>query len=454
MAGPTSEDVLFSEVALLKDLVREEQVRECLTLLGRGSSLEDQRFGTLGKLMLAKGYITLGEYRGVVKQLRGQRHFPGDVPARPIAARRGAVDTLTVEDVHGMDFASLSGAPLGQYLEAARSLGASDLHIHVGARPFVRLHGRPVYLRHPAFEASHTERLLFEVLTGRNRSILETRLDAEFVYEAQHGRYRTSVYWQRNGLDAVFHVIPDHVPTLEELGLPESLRQFTLLRQGLVLVTGPAGCGKSATMAALLDIINEERHDHIVTIEDPIEYLIPSKTCNVNQRQVRAHTESFASALRSAMRADPDYICVGEMNDLETISTAITAAETGHLVFATLHTTNATRSIDRIIDVFPPSEQEQIRTMVSESLRGVISQQLIPRANGLGRVPALEILVSTPAVANLIRERKTFNVTSVLQTGAALGMTLMDESIAALVQQRIVSREEARYRADNPDRFR
>ena len=207
-------------------------------------------------------------------------------------------------------------------------------------------------------------------------------------------------------------------------------------------------------MTALLDIVNQEQNDHIVTVEDPIEYLLPSKNCNVNQRHVEVHTESYASALKSAMRSDPDYICVSEMRDRDTVAMAITAAETGHLVFGTLHTTNATRSVDRIIDVFPPKEQEQIRAMVSESIRGVISQQLLPREDGMGREPVLEIMFATPAVANMIRERKTFQLQSVLQTGSKQGMCTMDDSILDLLKKKIISRETAWFFAENKDRFK
>jgi twitching motility protein PilT len=290
-------------------------------------------------------------------------------------------------------------------------------------------------------------------LNDFEKEVFTKKNDLDFSYEAPHGRYRVNVCRQRKGIDAIFRVIPSKVPTLEELHLPPVLRRFTEYRHGIVLITGPAGCGKTATMAALIDIVNERQQDHIVTVEEPIEYIIESKNCNVNQRHVRIHTETFATALRSAMRADPDYICVGEMRDLETVSMAVTAAETGHLVFATLHTTNAVRSIDRIIDVFPPKEQEQIRSMVSESMRGVICQQLLPRADGLGREPALEIMFATPAVANMIRERKTFQLPSVLQTGSKLGMVTMDDSIADLVTERLVTRETAAYFAESPGRF-
>ena len=258
---------------------------------------------------------------------------------------------------------------------------------------------------------------------------------------------------QRNGLDAVIRVIPNHIPTIEELHLPPVVKKFTDYRYGIVLLTGPAGCGKTATMAALIEIINQKRYDHIITLEDPIEYIIESKNCNVNQRHVKVHTDNFMTGLRSGMRADPDYICVGEMRDLETVSMAITAAETGHLVLGTLHTQNATRSIDRIIDVFPPKEQEQIRAMVSESMRGVISQQLLPRADGRGREPVTEIMFATSAVRNLIRERKTFQLPSVIQTGTRQGMISMDESIRQLLKKKIITRETAMYHAENPERF-
>jgi twitching motility protein PilT len=235
--------------------------------------------------------------------------------------------------------------------------------------------------------------------------------------------------------------------------LPDILRKFTTYHQGIVLVTGAAGSGKSTTLAALIEIVNQTRKDHVITLEDPIEYVFECKKANISQRQIELHTQSWANALRAALREDPDVIMVGEMRDLDTMRLAVTAAETGHLVLATLHTTNATRSIDRLLDVFPPKEQPQIRAMVSESLRGIVSQQLVPRADGKGRVPALEILFSTPAVANLVRERKSFQLFSILQTGKKLGMRLMDDSLAELVEQRLITRDQARFRAQNPKRF-
>jgi twitching motility protein PilT len=267
------------------------------------------------------------------------------------------------------------------------------------------------------------------------------------------GRFRSNAYRQQRGIDATFRAIPSRPPSLEELGLPTSLARFANFHQGMVLLTGPAGCGKSSTLAALLNIINEERRDHIITIEDPIEYVHSSKRCVVNQRQVGPHTGSFARALRAALREDPDIIAIGELRDLETISLALTAAETGHLVLATLHTNNALRTVNRILGVFPPSQQEQIRTMVAESLRAVVSQRLAIRADVKGRVPALEILVANRAVGNLIRENKTFQIRSVLQTGASLGMCLLDSSLSELVRTGIIRREEALRHAEDPQKI-
>ncbi len=449
MPAPTQEDLLFGRLAIKHKIVTEDQVRECLALVQTNGGGRP-----LGKVLVSKGYISANHYQKLARHLKSQAEGESASVGARAAPRRRRGETLTGGDVASMDFKHLADKPLDAYLEMAREMGASDLHFQVDSPPFLRLHGRIVYLDHPTLTPESTEPRILEILKDHEREVLQSRLDADFCYEAEHGRYRANVFRQRKGLDAVFRVIPDHVPTLAELHLPEELKRFTQYRQGIVLITGPAGSGKSSTMAALVDIINRDQHDHIVTVEDPIEFIIESKKCNVNQRNVRVHTESYATALRSAMRADPDYICVGEMRDLETISMAITAAETGHLVLGTLHTTNATRSVDRVIDVFSPAEQDQIRAMVSESLRGVISQQLIPRADGKGREPALEILFATPAVANVIRERKTFQLISVLQTGAKQGMKIMDDSIGELLRKKLITREEAAFRSENPGRFK
>lgn len=448
MPVPTKEDALFGRLAIKHNLATQDQVQECLNLLKKQPADT-----SLGKVLVARGYISASHFQQLaqhVKSKAGAEDRSNGSPAGP--ARKTAVDPAAA--IEAQDFNHLAGKPIDEYLKVARELGASDFHYQVDAPPFLRIHGRLAYLKHPVLVPDEAEKHVLEILNDYERQVLEDHLDVDFCYEAGHGRYRASVMRQRKGLDAVFRIIPNEVPTLADLHLPEELLKFTKYRQGIILITGPAGSGKSSTMAALVDEINRTRQDHIITVEDPIEFLLESKSCNVNQRHVKVHTESFASALRSAMRADPDYICVGEMRDLETVSMAITAAETGHLVFGTLHTTNAIRSVDRIIDIFPPKEQDQIRAMVSESLRGVISQQLVPRADGTGREPALEVLFTTPAVSNLIREKKTFQLTSTMQTGAKQGMRLMDDSLAELLRQKLITRDEAIYRSENPDRFK
>ena len=274
------------------------------------------------------------------------------------------------------------------------------------------------------------------------------RGDVDFAYATDFGRFRASVVRQRLGIDIVFRVISTNLRSMDDLGLPESLKLLTQYHNGLVLVTGSVGSGKSTTLAALVDEVNKTRHDHIITLEDPIEYIIESKGCHVTQREVHTHTKSFGAALRGALREDPDVIMVGEMRDLETISLAITASETGHLVLGTLHTGSAARTLDRVLDVFPIDQREQIRIMVSESLRGIVSQQLIPRKDGDGRVLAMEILTNTPAVGNLIREAKTYMLPGVMQTGKKQGMKLMDDSLMELYDNGLISQEEAYVRAE------
>ncbi|MEP6686238.1 MAG: PilT/PilU family type 4a pilus ATPase, partial [Verrucomicrobiota bacterium] len=292
-----------------------------------------------------------------------------------------------------------------QYLAIAQTSGASDLHLGVNAPPIWRLHGtlRPIWPDAPPLTAQDTAALTESFLSDLHKTELDERGDADFAYANDLGRYRTSVVRQRLGVDLVFRVINTQVRTMDELGLPEHLKLLTRYHNGLILVTGSVGSGKSTTLAALVEQINQERREHIITLEDPIEYIFEPKGCHITQREVHTHTRSFGAALRGSLREDPDVIMVGEMRDLETISLAITASETGHLVLGTLHTGNASRTLDRLLDVFPVDQQEQIRIMVSESLRGIVSQQLVPRADGTGRALALEILTNTPAVANVIR---------------------------------------------------
>src|SRR5881397_589329 len=343
--------------------------------------------------------------------------------------------------------------PLGhvdEYLEIGQKAGASDVHLAVNAQPIWRVHGtlEPIWPDAPRLTSEQTAALAESFVPDVYKQELNTRGDSDFAYANEFARYRTSVVRQRLGVEIVFRVINTHVRTLDELGLPEHLKLLTRYQNGLILATGSVGTGKSTTLAAMIEQINMERRDHIITLEDPIEYVIRSRNCHVSQREVFTHTESFATALRAALREDPDVIMVGEMRDLETISLAITAAETGHLVLGTLHTGNASRTLDRLLDVFPPDQQEQVRTMVSESMRGVISQQLIPRTDGEGRVLALETLTNTPAVANVIREAKTYMLPGIIQTGKKQGMQLMDDALVELCNRALISAEEAYARAE------
>jgi twitching motility protein PilT len=339
------------------------------------------------------------------------------------------------------------------YLEIGQKVGASDVHLGVAAPPIWRVHGtlQPMWPDAPALTGEQTVALAETFMPEVYKEELNDRGDTDFAYENEYARYRVSVVRQRLGVEIVFRLINTYVRTMDDLGLPEHLKLLTRYQNGLILVTGSVGTGKSTTLAAMVQHVNIERHDHIITLEDPIEYVIQSKNCHVSQREVFTHTKSFATALRAALREDPDVIMVGEMRDLETISLAITAAETGHLVLATLHTSNASRTLDRLLDVFPPEQQEHVRVMVAESLRGVISHQLIPRKDGNGRVLALEILTNTPAVANVIRENKTFMLPGIIQTGKKQGMRLMDDTLIDLYQRGLISAEEAYARAEQKD---
>ncbi|HEY8991018.1 MAG TPA: type IV pilus twitching motility protein PilT [Luteolibacter sp.] len=344
-----------------------------------------------------------------------------------------------------------------QYLQLGREYDCSDLHLSTAYPPAWRRFGQlgPIWEDHPPLTAEDTERLARSFLSDKDWSRLQEMGDIDFAYHNADGRFRASVVKQRLGYDMVFRIINSKIRTLEELGMPlEHILPLTRYQNGLLLVTGAVGSGKSTTLAALVDFINRDREDHILTLEDPIEYVFESQGCHVNQREVHTHTESFAKALRGALREDPDVIMVGEMRDLETIQLALTAAETGHLVLGTLHTGNAPRTLDRVLDVFPTDQRDQIRIMVSESLRGIISQQLVPRADGTGRALALELLVNSPAVANCIREGKTFMLPGVMQTGKNVGMVTMDESLRKLYVQGVITAEEALYRAEDKTQMR
>jgi len=325
---------------------------------------------------------------------------------------------------------------------------ASDLHISVGLPPVLRIDGKLVQTEYEPLSAEETKALIFSILTFEQKKILEQKLELDFSYGVDGlGRFRVNAYKDRNGFAAALRTIASKIPTFEELNLPKICQQVCAKPRGLVLVTGPTGSGKSTTLAAMVGWINENRSDHIITIEDPIEYIHTSKKSVVNQRELGNDTRSFDNALRAALREDPDVILIGEMRDLETISLALKAAETGHLVFGTLHTSSASQTVDRIVDVFPPEQQPQIRIQLSNGLVAVFSQTLIPRVNPqgqvTGRVMAMEILINTPAIANLIREGKTAQIYSAIQTGGRLGMVTLENSLAELVKKKTIRPEDA-----------
>jgi twitching motility protein PilT len=325
------------------------------------------------------------------------------------------------------------------------ALGASDLHITVGTPPAVRLRGHLARLEgFEPFDAEGTQQLLYRILSSEQQKHLEIKRQIDLAYEVPGvARFRVNVYFQREALGAAFRQIPTDIKSFEELGLPESLHELTTKPRGMVLVTGPTGSGKSTTLAAIVDEINRTRADHILTIEDPIEFVHKHKRCIVNQREIGVDAVSFAEGLRAALRQDPDVILVGEMRDLETISTALTAAETGHLVFGTLHTQSAPGTIDRIIDVFSPEQQEQVRIQIAGALQGVVTQSLLPTADGRGRVAALEVLFPDDAVRNLIRQGKVEQIYSVMQTNTGRGMQTLEQHLSELVLRRVITKDVA-----------
>lgn len=345
-----------------------------------------------------------------------------------------------------MDIASL--------LAKLKDESGSDLHLSAGVPAMMRIHGRLQSIDEKRLTKEDLHTLLYDILTDEQKAKFEANLEMDFSIELEGiARFRVNTFYQRRGEGVVFRLIPSIIKSVAELGLPETLLHFIHLHRGLVLVTGPTGSGKSTTLAALIDAVNSEREDHIITIEDPIEFVHHNKKCMVNQREVGSHTQSFSNALRSALREDPDVILVGEMRDLETTSMAISAAETGHLVFATLHTNSAPQTVDRIIDIFPPHQQGQIRAQLSEALAGVVCQTLIPNVDGLGRVCALEIMVGTPAVRALIREGKTHQLPSIIQTSAKVGMQSLEQNLKTLVMLGKIHGIDAYERAVNKEAF-
>ena len=382
--------------------------------------------------------------------------YGSDEPPAPAATDTEGpvpIDANTaVDEMEGV----VSELHVNDLLERVVDLGGSDLHLTAGIPPAVRVHGDITSLTEfPVMTASEIRRMIYAILTQKQRERFENDLELDTSHSVPNlGRFRVNVFLQRDSVGSVMRVIPFNVVPFEKLGLPQSALQFAHLPRGLVLVTGPTGSGKSTTLASMIDIVNSTKRCHIMTVEDPIEFLHRHKAAVVNQREVGEDTYSFAAALKHVLRQDPDVILVGEMRDLETISTALTAAETGHLVFATLHTQDAPQSVDRIIDVFPAHQQQQVRTQLAAALQGIVTQQLLPTADGRGRAVAAEVLVATPAVRNLIREGKTHQIYSAMQAGGKFGMQTMDTSLAGLVKKGVISMEIALERCANESDLR
>jgi twitching motility protein PilT len=346
-------------------------------------------------------------------------------------------------------------AQIDQFLKVLVEQGGSDLHLTTGSPPVMRVHGLMQRVKFRELTPKDVETLVYEIMEEEWRARFLDTMDFDFAYEVKDlARFRVNVFWQRKGLAAVMRTIPNRILTAQQLGLPDAVLRFCLLTKGLVLVTGPTGSGKSTTLAAMVDHINETRADHILTIEDPIEFVHANKKALVNQREVGTNTKSFANALRAALREDPDVILVGEMRDRETIELGITAAETGHLVFGTLHTNSAPKTVDRIIDVFPADQQDQVRAQLAESLKGVISQVLLRKKGGKGRAAAQEIMVGTGAISNLIRENKIHQIPSMIQTGKKDGMQLLDQHILEYMMADQIEADEAYMKSNNKTAFR
>ncbi|MDI6615345.1 MAG: type IV pilus twitching motility protein PilT [Syntrophaceae bacterium] len=346
-------------------------------------------------------------------------------------------------------------AKIDAFFKLMHEQGASDLHLIAGQQPALRIRGEIERVKYQPLENDALKAMLYEITPEHKIKEFEETGDVDFAYEIPNlARYRSNFFQQRLGVAAVFREIPSKILTTGQLGLPPVTAKLASLPRGLVLVTGPTGSGKSTTLAAIIDEANRTRKDHIITIEDPIEFVHQNKECIVNQREVGLHTASFSSALRGALREDPDIILVGELRDLETISLAIEAASTGHLVFGTVHTSSAAKTIDRLIEVFPANEQMQVRSTLADGIRAVLAQVLFRRADKVGRCPALEIMIATPAVRNLIRESKTYQIPSMIQTGRKYGMQLLDDSIMELLQKGWISSEEAYMKANDKTKFR
>lgn len=426
------EENLFGQILLNFNLITKDQLEKALDLQRR-----TQPPKLLGEILVEQGMLDEKSLKSILS----------------VQKRKLELSKSQIKSPESELSRRLQGAPLLEFLKVSRELGASDLYLSTGLRPMVRLHGNLIDLpaEAPGFEESR--KMLLSVLTKEQVEAYYRHKSVDLGLDFPFGRFRASIFRHLKGIAGIFRTIADRVMPFESLGLPGVVRQFLDLSRGLILVTGPAGSGKSTTLAALIDLLNKSQRLHIITIEDPIEVIHQSDRCLISQRQVPDHSKSFASALRAALREDPDVIVVGELRDPETVATAITAAETGHLIFGTLHTHNAYRTILRILDQFPAQKRAHIRTLLAGVLRGVISQQLVPNLDGRGRSLACEILVANSAVSNLIRDDRVWQIPMVMQTGKRFGMRLMDDSLLELVQRRKISLEEALLRATDKTKF-
>ncbi len=456
------QDRLFGEIAIKLGLVPRETVVELLSVLPQSS-------GSLCDLLVERGLITDNDARRIQHHQQRVLQAPAKrpsqaAPARPKAAQVSSAAPQPAAPAPTKAHARAAPAPakdrgqpyLHKVLRFAVKAGASDVHLHSDAPLMMRKDGalQPLKGEQPV-PPETAKRLLRQILDDAQLEQLERQGQVDLAYSIPGlGRFRVNAYRQFRGMDAAFRIIPERIPDLAELGLPEVLARLTEFRTGIVLCTGPAGCGKSTTLAALLQRIVDQRREHVITFENPVEFVLRPNQSWVNQRQVGTHTESFARALRAALREDPDVLAITELRDRESIGLALTAAETGHLVLGTLHTGSAGQTIDRMINAFSGGEQGHIRAMLSDSLRAVVSQRLVPRADGKGRAVAIEVLLGTTAVANLIRDDKTLQLPSVMQTGVHLGMITLDNSLHSLMQAGVITKEQAARFANAKERFR
>lgn len=423
---------LFGQILINFRIISSEQLDKCIELQRRSNPPK-----LLGEVLMEQGLIDQKQLNTILSVQKRKLELSK-------TQMRASEDVLRER---------LRGASMGEFLKVARELGASDMYITTGVKPMVRVNGVLVDLPAEPYNFDESRRFIQSIMSKEQIEEYYKEKDIEFSIEIESGRYRMSVFRHLNGIAVVARVIADKVWPFSKLDLPPVVRDFTTMSRGLVLVTGPAGSGKSTTLASLVDLINKTQRLRIITIEDPIEVIFQSEKCLISQRQIPGHSRSFSSALRMALREDPDVIVMGEMRDPETVSTAITAAETGHLIFGTLHTHNAQRTVLRILDQYPAQKRAHIRTLLADVLRGVISQQLVPNIDGKGRSLASEVMVANSAIANMIRDDRAWQIPMVMQTGGRQGMRLMDDSLLELVQKKKISVEEALIRATDKSRF-